>query len=201
MVGIGFASATTVQWGTKAFSNILTSNNEVFTPEVAAEFTFAVGSFGDFEPNGSNLELWGAEWKTFDTAEFSAENGIFSANTEFLSNVDFAVGEQAYLWVYNQLEVDTDTEWFLVTRLAEEGGWTFPEGGTEQTPPEQWWVSEADTVVFGGLNGTPGPGEHGPGPVDFDVRTHTVTDPVPEVSVTLFAALGCLLGFVRRRNR
>lgn len=112
----------------------------------------------------------------------------------------FASGQQAYVFIRNgdyPMVENSGVEWLLYTNGGSDG-WNFPTVSSSQPNfPEQWFAGDADTAVWGAVNGTTlGSGLHTDTSADFLLRTHTF---VPEPSVVVFSILGALL--LARRER
>lgn len=214
LLASGFRSeARTINWGSAVGDTLLTSNG-VLLSDV---FTFELGTFGGFVPSVSNLDQWGANWKIFDRAiapaidGWDSGSGFFSGTATLeadgtsdssppLPAFTFTEGEQAYIWVYNTLAVDSTTEWALVTNNSLDGNplddWLMPAHSAQVQQPLEWRLSNATEVPFGGLNDDEGPGDYTVTPPSFELQTHTV----PEPSSILLAMLAGLAGISRRRR-
>jgi len=110
-------------------------------------------------------------------------------------------GFQAYIWVYNNQAGDETSEWALITERDGLDAWKIPSStGSQQNFPNQWRVSTATDILFGGINDIDGPGETSSGaPSTFALQTNTFL-PVPESGTTLL--FGLTLGsLVLRRSR
>lgn len=206
--------ARTIEWGNAVGDTVVTSTGIALDDS----FVFELGSFGSFTPTESNLELWAANWKVFDTAVAPALEGWNSAAGFFssaatmnaggvssesppLPSATFAEGEQAYIWVYNGLTIDALTEWALVTNNSLDGNiaddWLFPAPGGKTDMPLEWRISGATQVAFGGLNDVEGAGDYSVTPPSFDLQTHAV----PEPASALLLGLAGLLSLRRRQRR
>lgn len=204
----------TIEWGSAVGDTILRSNGLALDDS----FTFELGTFGLFIPDQSNLHLWQANWKVFDRAVAPALNGWDSAlgffdgvatletdgtssNAPPLPSFTFAEGEQAYIWVYNGFNIDSLTEWALVTNNALDGNalddWTMPAHADQTGLPLEWRLSNATRVPFGGLNDLEGPGDYSVTPPAFDLQTHAV----PEPASALLVGIAGLFSLFRRRSR
>lgn len=208
------AGARTITWGSSVGDLLVDSSGTALDDS----FKFELGSFGSFVPTESNMELWEANWKPFDTATvldggwnpaepfFSGSANLnmdgTTSNTPFLSPV-FAEGEQGYLWVYNTRTMAYNfTEWALITNTSADGNllddWTFPAPSDQTGLPLQWRLSNATSVPYGGLNTVQGPGDYTADPPGFDLQTHSV---IPEPSPALLVLLAATALTASRRRR
>ncbi|MBX7207514.1 MAG: PEP-CTERM sorting domain-containing protein [Verrucomicrobiaceae bacterium] len=206
--------ARTIDWGSAVGDTIVTSTGIPLDDT----FIFELGTFGAFVPTEFNLDQWAANWKVFDRAIAPAANGWDSAlgfvdssatlqtngtssKSPPLPGFTFAQGEQAYIWAYNGLTIDSLTEWALITNNSLDGNalddWTMPAHADQTAQPLDWRLSTAGSVPFGGLNDVEGPGSYTVDPGTFALQTHTV----PEPGTALLIGLGGLAFQVRRRLR
>jgi len=209
--------AGTIFWGSNFGVDILMDSNG---QPLGGEFSFEIGSFdGGFVPTVGNLNDWAANWKVFDRAydptplipDDGDPEGWSEENQGFAGTVDhtlgggssspdadplsvFPQGEVVYLWVYNTKNRDTDTEWALVTDGTNLGDnfndWVFPD--PTDLGSFDWQLEDADTAVYGALNGTTGGGD------PFTIQTSLV--PVPEPGSVLLVGFAMLGGLLRRRR-
>jgi hypothetical protein len=109
-------------------------------------FTFALGVFDGFQPTSDNTGDWFDNFVPFFIADFrdtppagprfggEAEllpDGSSSANPATAGDFSF-FGMDAWLWVYNGVNIDTETEWFL----GRANDWVFPTLADIQPPEE-----------------------------------------------------------------
>ena len=210
-------SSITYTWGTSTGAQRLVTSDG--SPIEIDEFSIELGSFlNGFIPTLENIEQWAGNWGIFDavtTPDSDSSDGFIASgeqsrfvgsagltlgqtsDSEDSNNTDvFAPGSQAYVFIRNADIIEAGTEFLLYT--SEEGvAWQFDsvQNSSISFSPV-WFVSQADTVLFGGLNGEAGPGGFTDTSGDFVLRTHSV---IPEPSVALlfvFAALSLL-----RRSR
>lgn len=116
-----------------------------------------------------------------------------TSSSEDANGVDtFLAGQQAYVFIRNGDNPEPGTEWLLYTSESGED-WEYPAvSGGQPATPLSWFAGEADSAVWGAVNGASGPnGEH----------TDTSTDFVPEPSSTLLVGLGSLLLLRRQRSQ
>lgn len=112
----------------------------------------------------------------------------------------FEIGQQAYVFIRNgefSNSTDNGVEWLLYTKTGTDG-WTYPGASeTELNLPEIWSANDADTALWGAINGSQvGAGEFTDGSSDFLLRTHTF---VPEPSVAALLLMAAGLAFARKR--
>ena len=123
-----------------------------------------------------------------------------TSSSEDANGVDtFGPNQQAYVFIRNGDETGIDAEWLLYT--SQSGGaddWIYPSViGGQPDSPDSWFLAEADTAIWGAINGTiEGAGLHSDPSSDFILRTNTF---VPEPSSALLLFLGAL-PFLRRRR-
>lgn len=218
--GAGLSGAT-IQWGGVVSSTFFLSDGTQVTsgetPDIG--LTFELGTFeSGFIPEGDNLGDWRSNWKSLDTADFSLQNQFFSGSFIFededsslgdiqFNGSNFEVGEDVFIWAYNQEAVDSNLEWSLVTGNAgldtagappSNENWELPDPGqsNQGTFPLNWRTSTADTAVFGSVGDSTGDGViSDPQSGDFQFAT------VPEPSTGLYVLLtGLLVLKLRKRS-
>lgn len=206
------AQGRTINWGDAALGNDLTSDGTA----IDVSFTFEIGTFGpSFVPDGTNVALWGVNWKPLDSATYNETLDFFTSSFQIeahptLPNTlvsdqngtdTFAIGEQTYIWIFNTTVPGEAAEWALFTDNDTLNGddWLLPDPGDQSTEPLDWRQSTATVPVFGGLNDVTGPGERSDTSTVFQFQTHTFV-PEPSTALLLAGALG-LLGARRRRVR
>ncbi len=211
--------AGSIDWGSSVQDKLYDANGAALT----SGYQFELGTFADgFVPDASNTDLWEANWKLIEQASFNApmqyvaENSILTNTGPWLTwerdqtgdetaplmNANlFAPNEQVYVWAFNGKTVDSTTQWALLTGngVTQDTDWQLTTGLGEPTATtRQWRLSNADTAVFGGLNGTQGGGTVNTTPGIFSLQTALVF-PIPEPSATALPAAVSL--FVLRRRR
>ncbi|MES2598539.1 MAG: PEP-CTERM sorting domain-containing protein [Verrucomicrobiota bacterium] len=216
LIGISATAvhSRTIDWGSSVGGNILDSNGNALDDS----YTFELGSFGSFIPTGDNLDQWQSNWKVFDravapdgwnsSASYFASsatllNGGISDSSPPLPAYSFAPNEQAYIFIYNAFNaMDLLSEWALITNdgfdLNSADDWRFPIPGDKTDMPLEWRVSEASTVIYGGVNNQQGAGNYTVDPANFDLQTHAVPEPA---GALLIAITGFLTLLRRRRTR
>lgn len=207
------AVARTIDWGNAVADTLVDSAGL----SLDDSFTFELGTFGGFTPTASNIADWASHWKVFDRAEAPAGSGwnstfsFFNSTATLLADgqssespplppYTFLAGEQAFIWVYNVLDIDpAQTQWALVTNDSSDSNaaddWLMPVPGGKTDLPLEWRLSGASAVVFGGLHDQQGPGDYTSNPGVFDLQTAAV----PEPSGAVLLLLGA--GFLLRRRR
>ena len=211
----GAAQARTIVWGTDVDSLLIDSSGALLD----SSYTFELGSFGSFIPTSTNMDEWLTNWKVFDRATAPGVNGynpdagyvassaVLEADqtTDNLSlpqDVTFEQGEQAYIFAYQGLDLNSVIEWALVTNDSSDGDsaddWIFPISDTRSPDTLDWKINGASAAVFGGENGTQGPGDYTGTQTGFVLQTATA---VPEPGSALFILLsGLLMNFRRKRS-
>jgi hypothetical protein len=224
------AIASGISWSSLTLSEFRDSYGNLLDET----FHVQLGFFEDtFVPNTGNVADWVTKWKVFDEASinlngdgsdyFTSEawvgsDGLSYVNSESgpILNPDATnslglnyAGQTAYIWLYNNKDPSTETEWFLA-RLGEEvllaDRWILPAGSDlccDTTPNLQWNISQLDTndvtPVWGAQSGEIGNGHYtDPTPGAYDIQTFTF---IPEPSSFLMAVLGSSLLLRRRRDQ
>lgn len=169
------AAQVSINWGSGfATDNIVESNGTSYA-STGNGFTYEIGTFGSFTPTASNIDQWAANWHVFDGGPFfynsttptgwyygSAQLNSSQNSTSTYAGADnsytFGVGQQAYVWVYNDNDyanIDTTTEWALYTNLISSSffdtAWQMPNASGFGVP-RTWFVTNADTAVWGGVD-------------------------------------------------
>lgn len=195
--------ARTVSWFNAAGDGMFDSSNRA----IGTDVTFELGTFGTFVPNSSNLQHWAENWKVFDRAVsgdgWNAGTQFLSSSAQFLADGTssfggphtFLTGDVMYLWAYTSQDLLTTSDWALI-RGSSSPVWTLPASDTSNTNHINWDLIDADTAIYGGINGSYGGG-----------TLSTYADPgfvlqlaaVPEPSGALLAFLA-LLPLLRRRR-
>ncbi len=140
----------------------LDASGASLTEAGAGAFTFEVGAFSGFTPNGGNVADWLANWTSVASAPWQTSGPFanrFRGPTLF--NVPELVGQQGYIWGYNSQTDFVTGQWILVTNAA----WTFPAINELQLPndiaPENVWSinGEGNIAILGSfINGNPAEG-------------------------------------------
>ncbi|GHB92383.1 hypothetical protein [Cerasicoccus arenae] len=167
----------TINWGSGVAFNRIVESDGTTLPSPSSGFSYELGTFGSFVPTASNYSEWSANWHAFDGDPFfysiGASNvGLYvdSATLDSSQNsnstypavdpsYDFAVGQQAYVWIYNEndpTQINTSTEWALYTQLIDgsspiDKAWQMPDASSSTTT-QSWYVTSADTAVWGGVD-------------------------------------------------
>jgi len=207
------ASARVISWF-NAEGDVLAQSDATM---INATYTFEIGSFGSFTPLASNLSDWQANWKVFDRAVsgdgWNATTGYFTSSAEILASGlssagfdarPFSTGETAFLWVYNSLDLLPSSEWALVrdsSNVALSPSWSIPVSDAGNPSSLDWDLLEADTAVWGGVNGARGGGSYDaiPGLTLSDVWLQT--SPVPEPGSALLVLIATAACLRRRRAK
>jgi hypothetical protein len=212
------AEAASIAWGSGFEATLLNSAGN----PLDASFSFELGSFGSFVPTLLNFNDWANHWKVFDRAFESDANGwawdeserFFvgfaghqsdgtSDSPQATPGAVFNEGEQIYLWVFNSKALLESSEWALVSDFSGSinGGdaWSFPDPTIPSSVTFDIQLSDADTAIIGGVNGTRGAGDFAATPTEFHIQTATL--PIPEPSSLLLVFLSAALINRRHRNR
>ena len=208
------ASARTIAWGSSIDSILVDSSGN----QLDASYTFELGSFGSFVPDAANIEQWLVNWKVFDRATapgingFSPVDGYISSevthdfdfttgNTDLPQNVFFNTGEQAYMFAYNSLDLQSGVEWALITNDSSDGNiaddWLFPVPETHSADTLDWRINLGATPIIGGENDVQGPGTYSSTPQAFTLQT---SGAVPEPGSALLVGVVGLIAQLRRRR-
>ncbi len=198
--------AQTLEWGSEVFSDLVDSHGNTLD----TAFVFELGAFADgFVPDQTNTSSWLKNWRVFDRASYSQDNGYFSSTVQMLDNgrsdstyqtpgtMSFE-GLGAYIWVRKGDNPVEGSEW-LLTRA---NTWTFPTatpGCCDNQPPTQWSVSDlgnGNVPLWGGQGGIDGSGVH----TDFGTHTLQTFTFVPEPSSVLLVGMAGAFTVLRRRR-
>ena len=181
-LGLTAVHANSIEWGNEAYGT------GILDPGIALDstFHFELGTFGAFIPDEANMPLWRANWKLLDSTTYNPTTRLFTdtatlvydlnASTWSPSTADvpppgeqFAEGEQVYIFVYNNTNLDATTQWGVFTRINSldpmNPDWTLPAGPGDQTAFPQFMfqadvnqvlsnVPEPGSVLLLGLVGT-----------------------------------------------
>ena len=167
----GSLRAQTIHWGDALLDTLIKSDGSDITS--SGNYQFQIGVFEEgFTPGAENTAAWIANWQTLDAAVFNEALGYFTSS--FNVTVDpfsgqegqpllgmsdspeaepgarVAAGQQLWLMVYNNTNLDATTELFLGTA----GTWSLPAVGANQmTMPVNFRLDEITLApVFGGAN-------------------------------------------------
>lgn len=200
MLVLGKAHArVTIAWGSNVNATLFDSNGAA----LGSPFSFEIGSFGSFVPTASNLDLWSANWHPFDFAvngtgwypAFSFISSSAALNADRTSSKapplpTWSFGppnsssQRGYFWAFNTKTTGAGTEWALITA----NNWIFPDPA-EPGYQLDWRLSNATTIVFGGLNNVEGAGGYSVTPPSFNMQTHQAVPEPGSALLMLFAAL------------
>jgi hypothetical protein len=204
------AAARTISWF-NAEGDVLAAADGSSTLD--ASFTFEIGTFGNsFIPTDQNLHEWSTYWKVFDRAVtgdgYNPTTDYFTSNATLQSNGQssagfgtstFATDEVAYLWVYNSLNLLPSSEWALVRDSSNDStsAWAMPVSDVGNPSSLDWDLFNADSSVFGQVNGFMGGGIYTPISEPLGVAW-LQTAAVPEPSSAMFLILTATLAMRRR---
>jgi len=118
----------------------------------------------------------------------------------------FQTGQQVYLWAFNSQAAVATSEWALVTDVNGAGSpsnaWTVPDPTNTVAQPVTWSLYDADTAVFGALNGVTGAGNQSVAPSGpYALQTYNLIGVVPEPGSALLVLLAGVAFRLRRRAR
>ena len=207
----GTVNAQTVHWGNALLDTLIQSDGTDIT--AADGFTFQIGVFqSGFTPTSANPDNWLANWRPLDGASFNDGANFYSSTFQIIPDsgdpqygisnspeahpgLRIQAGQQLWMFVYNNTNMDTTTELFL----AGAGTWSLPAiANTQMNMPVNYRLSQAlSTPVFGGSNDTRGGGNYSVPPGTFALQTATF---VPESSTVVFTAAVLALAGMRRRR-
>jgi hypothetical protein len=214
------ASAQTIYWGSATNDFLFDSTGS----PLDSSYSFALGTFGSFTPDDTNMDQWLTNWKVLDLVTAPAASGwdpaqgFFSSSFTFLSDGTssrgpdlgtgfvFSPGEQAYIWAYNSQTMNIGTEWALITNNTSDGSaaddWLIPAlpdpcnciSGADSL---EWRLSTASQPDFGGLNDQYGPGNVTNTPPTYSLQTAIL----PEPGTSLLVLTAATLLLPRRRRQ
>lgn len=157
--------------------------------DLDASFTFAIGSFGNFTPDSSNVADWASNFTVLGSVNWT--EGLFSqySGTGNLlnNNAPFTTSNQGFIWGYNTQVIGASTEWILLTNAS----WTFPTSGSQ--PTVDWTSTDVGTYAALGVLNTLSS--------DPYLQTANLLSAVPEPSTYALLAGLATLGFVWFRRR
>jgi hypothetical protein len=208
------AEANSIEWGSEAFGTGITS-----TGGSIDGFNFELGTFGSFIPDETNIPLWRSSWKLLDSTTYNPSTKVFTDTATLVYDVNtstwspsatdvpppsnqFAEGEQVYIWVYNNTNMDATTEWGVYTRKNSvdplNPDWVLPAGPGDQTAlPQYMFTPDVNNTPFGGTPTSTGPGDYVPPSDQFSYQTHSF---VPEPGSAILLAVAGSMCLVRRRK-
>jgi hypothetical protein len=212
-----------INWGSQDFSQIVDNEGNTLSQ---GNFFFALGAFETgFTPTEENRYEWASNFVTFDFADYNAANGVFTGEYSLYDNtytsqsgftIDstgsnfeaLGISRDAYIWVYNDLNPEPGSEWFLAragsTTENPTGGWQFPTvtgNCCNNDPPLEWSMSDldsTDTPLWGNQFNTEGNGVRDIQDTNADLQTYTF---IPEPSTALLVAMAGMFGVMRRSRR
>ena len=212
----GAVKAQTIHWGNALLDTLIQSDGTAIT--AADGFTFQIGVFeGGFNPSAGNTTDWITNWNPLDGAVFNEAASYFTStfkltvdplsglegqpvlgisdSPEAASGARVQAGQQLWLMVYNNTNMDPTTELFL----GNAGTWSLSGiGGDQTTMPVNFRLSEiTSSPVFGGAEDLRGGGKFTDEPGGtYALQTATFI-PEPGSAALLFLS-GALL--LRRRR-
>jgi hypothetical protein len=120
------ASAELININTPSAAYSLDASGTILRDSTAGPFTFALGTFtGGFVPTLENADTWVANWSQAFQANLVASgpaSQVGRVNSTQNLNVPSLVGERAFIFGFNSLDVASTSQWILVTNDA----WVFP---------------------------------------------------------------------------
>ncbi len=206
----GRATGAWLSWGSEVFSDFRDSYGNTLDGTYYIQIGFFEAALGEqFGPSRENTSEWGSRWRVFDQASYNADIGYFTSTAKLTetggSSSEYAdlglnfSGKEAYLWIYNDRNVATGSEWLL----ARAGDWIFPRSGPgccDSALPTEWSVSDLsiETPVWGASGGNYGDGFNTVRDANYTLQTFAV---VPEPASPVFAALPAIILTLARRGR
>jgi hypothetical protein len=213
------ARANSIEWGSEVFGVGLTSTGV----PLDNTFHFELGTFNglssSFIPDETNIPLWRSNWKLLDSTNYNTTTRIFTDTAVLVYNngtsnwspsvadvpapsATFEVGEQVYIWIYNNTAMDSTTEWGVFTRTASLDpklpNWVMPGGpGNQEIQPQQMFTLDTNATPFGGTPTTTGGGSYNPPTSTFSFQTHSFVPEPTSALLLVVAGMGC---FARRRK-
>ena len=184
-------SAQSVNWGNTPGDINLQSDGTSF---LDGTFTFELGTFNSgFVLGNESPDTWGDAWNAIDVATYIPGDGYFSDLHVF--ETDTYAGQQGYIFIYNNLNGDETSEWFLTTNT----NWIIPSSAGGQIGlPLEWRIFNATSVPYGQTPSDTGEGEGTPPSSGYTLQTFTF---VPEPGTTLlFGVLLSSIFFRRSRD-
>jgi hypothetical protein len=180
-------------------------------------YHFELGTFGTFAPTPNNIADWRAHWKLLDEGNYSLITKLFIGSASLSHDAStgqrttsiadvagsaamFAANEQMYIWAYNDLNRDTNTEWGIFTRTnttdVSNPDWKLPPGPDLQTSfPFYAFTPDANLALYGGTPNASGSGSHASPTVYFSMQTYGF---IPEPSNVLLLGIGSCLPWLKR---
>lgn len=153
-----------------------------------SSYTFALGSFGAFTPNASNVADWASNFTALNSIAWDEAFTQYSqTGTIPNNNAPFTTSDQGFVWGYNTQAIGPTTEWILITNAS----WTFPIAGSP--PTVDWTSTDVGTFAALGVLNTMGANPY--------LQTYNLYSAVPEPSTYALMAGLAILGFVWFRRR
>jgi len=216
MLALGVYAEINVNFGSSLDATNVQSNGD----PMDTTFTFELGTFTEM-PTAANSSSWRDIWQAapnsnpgesgstvpytqdappdgfeFLTPNTGASNNFAGAITLDSNDAPFQEGARGYIWGFDTREEGETGEWILLTNPA----WLYPEVEDGLQPVgENWLVSDAGTVVVGGI-GSVNPSHSSPGDAPHLATGSVFIAPaIPEPSALLFLAGSA--GFLAMRRR
>lgn len=118
----------------------------------AGPLSVQLGGFtAGFDPTGANATDWLSHWVTGDTGYYDETGPEWSVNLALADNADFAVGQQLFLWAFDN-QGGIGSSWALFS----DSSWLM--SANDGLDPNMYFLGfNADTqAIFGGLDLTQG---------------------------------------------
>ncbi len=212
--------AGSIDWGTAVSDQLYNAAGSPLT----SNYRFEIGTFKDgFIPDAGNTAQWESKWKLIEEASFNApaqyvaENSILTTSgpnliwerdatgdeSGPLTNPNiFTPTESVYFWAFDTKSLTGAAQWALITGNGStlDTEWDLTADlGNPLAQTRQWRLSNADTAIFGGINGTRGGGVFQSLPSSFTLQTAELV-PIPEPGIAVLIVLATALSFHRRRT-
>lgn len=207
-------AARPIAWGSAFEDHLFDASGD----PLSAAYSFEIGVFASgFSPNLSNIPQWAENWLVFDRAFAPDANGWnpdlrfysgyvnhqadgTSDSPDALITDVFLQNTRVYLWAYNSKTIAPTSQWALVTDLDLAGNaysaWLMPDPADTDPNTIEWNLQDADSAVYGGVNGTQSAGEFEVEPETYSLQTALV----PEPSGALLLLVAGLVAQARRRK-
>lgn len=198
------SQAATINWGNAPSSTLVNFASDGVAIDASSGFDFGVFDIGG--PVGAP-STWRAQFTVLDSLDgTNPYNPALQAfDATWIGTDDSFADRQAAIWVHNMDFTATPaSEWAVITA----DDWIIPRDNGQQTTPLEFRITDlgqttellpADTILWGGLQGTPGPGVVTNSPAGFSIQTHTFPIPEPSTALLLLGGLS-ILRFRRQRS-
>lgn len=184
------SQSTQIAWASEAFALNLMADGVTTFEESGEDIRFELGTFAPgFDPTTATPDQWTSSWITLQGADYDLVDQQFINTASLYDNLGgFATGTQAFIWGYNTLDIEENTQWILIAADA----WSWPS--FDSMLPTTFSLS-SDTSSSAAILGSVNDSSSG-----SLMRLEAVYPLViPEPSAALLGLLGSLLLLRRRR--